>query len=160
MTGDPEHDAIRALVLAQFATLDWTAERDADWAGFITLFAPGAPLFDSKRPVRAQTAEAFVERMRSLRDRGLLVAFSESLRGMRIHRFGNVAVALAACDMLENSTETTHDVSAFLLVREAQGWRIAAQAWDTSEGPPLELTDEVSVVECLEPADASGSRRL
>jgi hypothetical protein len=44
--------------------------------------------------------------------------------------FGNVAVALGACEMLENGTEVTRDVSAFLLVKNEGEWSIVAQAGD------------------------------
>ena len=53
--------------------------------------------------------------------------------------FGNVAVVLAASEMLENGTEVNHDVSGYLLVKDDSVWRIAAHAWDkaTEEMPVL-----------------------
>ena len=51
--------------------------------------------------------------------------------------FGNVAVVLAASEMLENNSEVNHDVSGYLLVKTEGKWRIAAHAWDkaTKERP-------------------------
>ena len=43
---------------------------------------------------------------------------------------GNIALALAGCIMLENGKKLTEDVSGFLLIKDHEGWRIAAQAWD------------------------------
>jgi hypothetical protein len=48
--------------------------------------------------------------------------------------FGNVAVAFAACEMLENGSTLTRDVSAIVLVRDGGAWRIVAQAWDVESG--------------------------
>ena len=38
--------------------------------------------------------------------------------------------------MTENGADVTRDVSMFLLVRNPEGWRIAAQAWDVVEDIP------------------------
>ena len=57
---------------------------------------------------------------------------------MNIQIFGNIAVALAASEMLENETETNQDVSGYLLVKDEGTWGIAAHAWDqASEGKPV-----------------------
>lgn len=44
--------------------------------------------------------------------------------------FGNVAVVLAASELVENGAETNHDASGYLLVKDEGKWRIAAHAWD------------------------------
>jgi hypothetical protein len=49
---------------------------------------------------------------------------------MQVLVFGNVAVVLAASEMLENGTEVNHDVSGYLLLKDDGKWRIAAHAWD------------------------------
>jgi len=49
---------------------------------------------------------------------------------MTIQRFGNVAVVMAASELLENREEVNHDVSGYLLVKSEGRWRIAAHAWD------------------------------
>jgi hypothetical protein len=49
---------------------------------------------------------------------------------MQILSFGNVAVVLAASEMVENGAEVNHDVSGYLLVKSEGKWRIAAHAWD------------------------------
>ncbi len=61
---------------------------------------------------------------------------------MEIMVFDNVAVVLAASEMLENGTETNHDVRGYLLVKDPDGWRIAAHAWDKA-------TDQMPVPENL-----------
>ena len=57
-------------------------------------------------------------------------SFTETGVGCQVWVFGNMAVAIAGCEMTENGSSITRDVSGFLLVKRDDGWRIAAQAWD------------------------------
>jgi hypothetical protein len=68
---------------------------------------------------------------------GALRSFEEKTLGMQVLAFGNIAVVLAASEMLENGKEVNHDVSGYLLVKDDGKWRIAAHAWDkaTAEKP-------------------------
>ena len=50
--------------------------------------------------------------------------------GTEIHVFGNVAVALAVCEMTENGTEVNRSVEMLLLIKNAGVWQIVSQAWD------------------------------
>jgi hypothetical protein len=128
---DSEHVAeIRDLIRTQFLSLAWTRQADADWAAFAQGFFPGATLFPAARPAASQTVDQFIERMRRLRADGRLVSFEETPLGCTVNVFGNVAVAFAGCEMLENGSTLTRDVSAIVLVRDNGAWRIVAQAWD------------------------------
>ena len=130
--------AIRALITAQFAALAWDEGGEADWAVFADGFLAGAPLFPAARPVNASTVTAFVDRMRGLAAAGTLRAFEEAPLAIHVQGYGNVAVALAGCEITENGDTITRDVSAFLLVRSDGHWRIAAQGWDAeTPGNPL-----------------------
>jgi hypothetical protein len=122
--------AIRALIRTQFLSLAWTRTADAAWDAFGQGFFPGATLFPAARPVKPQTVEQFVARMQGLRAEGKLVSFEETPLGCAVSVFGNVAVAFAACEMLENGSTLTRDVSAIVLIRDGGAWRIVAQAWD------------------------------
>jgi hypothetical protein len=121
--------AIRALVANHFQGLRWSPSESIDWATFSADFIPDASLFPAARPVRRQTLEAFVERMNGVA-RSKLRSFEERTLGMQILRFGNVAVVLAASELIENGSDCNHDVSGYLLVKDAGQWRIAAHAWD------------------------------
>ena len=132
--GDEEE--IRSLIRAQFDSIDWAPGRDGDWPRFEAGFLSGAQLFGAKRPARSQSAQDFTARLKRLRDDGVLEEFSEKGVGCEVHVIGSVAVAVAGCEMTENGTEVTRDVSMFLLVRNPEGWRIAAQAWDVVEDIP------------------------
>ena len=132
--GDEEE--IRSLIRAQFDSIDWAPGRDGDWQRFEAGFLPSAQLFGAKRPARAQSAQDFTARLKRLRDDGVLREFSEKGVGCEVHVIGSVAVAVAGCEMAENGAEVTRDVSMFLLVRNPEGWRIAAQAWDVVEDIP------------------------
>ena len=122
--------AIKRVMRRQFGSLSWSREKEADWNGFADTFLPGAALFPAARPVKPQTVDEFMERMKRLRAAGTLATFEETPLGCEVRVFGNVAVAFAACEMLENGSTVTRDVSATILVRENGDWRIAAQAWD------------------------------
>ena len=128
--------AIRALIGAHFQGLRWSANTSSDWNTFRSDFLPDASLFGAARPVRRQTLDAFIERMKGVAQ-GTLRSFEEKTLGMQVLVFGNVAVVLAASWMLENGTEVNHDVSGYLLVKNEGAWRIAAHAWDhaTEQSP-------------------------
>jgi hypothetical protein len=125
-----DETAIRALIEEQFAALEWDHSGEADWLKFEEGFLSDARLVPAARPARPQPVAAFVARMRNLASQGVLRSFSERPLAIRMMGFGAVAVALAGCEITENSDTVTRDVSAFLMVRTDGGWRIAAQAWD------------------------------
>lgn len=124
-----DEDAIRALIGAHFEAMRWTPSTAPDWQTFSADFLPEALLFPAARPVQVRSLKSFVERMNEVA-RKSLHTFEEHTRGMQILLFGNVAVVLAASEMLENETEVNHDVSGYLLVKSEGKWRIAAHAWD------------------------------
>jgi hypothetical protein len=148
--------AIDAIIARQFASLNWQAGGLGDWDGFASDFFPGASLYPATRPVRLQSVESFVERMRGLAQ-STLRSFHERVLGTQVRVFGNVAVAVAACEMAENETEVNRGVEMLLLVKDNGVWQIVSQAWD-SEGPrkpiPPELMYGVSG-----PGAASATRR-
>ena len=109
----------------------------AGWAKFAADFLPDASLFPAARPARAKTLDAFIERMNGVAQ-GSLRSFEERTLGMQVLVFGNVAVVLAASELVENGTEVNHDVRGYLLVKDEDDWRIAAHAWDhASEQMPI-----------------------
>ncbi len=135
--GTGDENAIRALIGAHFQGLKWTPTTRADWEKFATDFLPDASLFPAARPARAKTLDAFIGRMNGLAQ-GSLRSFEEHTLGMQVLVFGNVAVVMAASEMMENGTEVNHDVSGYLLVKDEGEWRIAAHAWDqASEQMPV-----------------------
>lgn len=128
--------AIRGLIGNHFEGMKWSPDQQADWSLFASDFLPGATLYPAARPVQAKSRDQFIERMESVAQ-SALHTFEEHTRGIEILVFGNVAVVLAASEMLENGTEVNHDVSGYLLVKDEGAWRIAAHAWDkaTKEMP-------------------------
>ena len=135
--GTGDENAIRALIGAHFQGLKWTPTTQADWSTFAADFLPDASLFPAARPARAKTLDEFIERMNSVAQ-GSLRSFEERTLGMQVLVFGNVAVVLAASELVENGTEVNHDVSGYLLVKDEGEWRIAAHAWDhASEQMPV-----------------------
>jgi hypothetical protein len=132
-----DEEAIRTLIGAHFEGMKWTPASKPDWTAFSADFLPNASLIPAARPAKAKTLYAFIERMNVVAQ-STLHTFEEHTRGMEVLIFGNVAVVLAASEMLENGTETNHDVSGYLLVKSEGKWCIAAHAWDqASEQMPV-----------------------
>jgi hypothetical protein len=130
-------DAIQALITRQFGSLCWAPGKQAALEVFAADFHPDASLYPAARPAQRQTVQAFVLRMQKLAATRLR-SFEEAVLGSEAHVFGNIAVALAACEMTENAGDTNRGVEALLLIKDAGVWRIVAQAWDTaSESSPF-----------------------
>ena len=127
-----DHKAIEELIERQFEALSWDEKRDGDWAGFTDDFVEGAQLFAGARPVKSQSVGQFVERMKGL-SKSSLPHLEERFLGRRIEVYGNVAVAMAVCELTENKEKISYNIEAFLLVKEDGQWRIASQAWDTAK---------------------------
>jgi ketosteroid isomerase-like protein len=141
--GTDEHSddarAIEMLIARQFGSLGWAPGKPADWKGFAADFNPDASLYPAARPAKRQTVQAFVERMQGLAATSLR-SFEETVLGFDVHVFGNIAVALAACEMTENGTDVSRGVEALLLIKNEGAWRIVSQAWDTaSKSKPIPL---------------------
>jgi hypothetical protein len=129
--------AIKTLIGAHFDGLRWNAGTRPDWKTFSADFLPDASLYGAARPVRRQTLDAFIARMNGVAE-GTLHSFEEKTFGMQVLIFGNLAVVLAASEMLENGTDVNHDVSGYLVLKDNGKWRIAAHAWDkASEQKPI-----------------------
>jgi hypothetical protein len=126
MEADTHRDdvqAIEAVIARQFASLSWMPGTPADWAGFAADFLPEASLYPAARPAKRQTVEAFIERMKGLTGTKLR-SFAEAVLGTEIYVFGNVAVALAACEMTENDVDVQRDVEMLLLIKNEGTWQI------------------------------------
>jgi ketosteroid isomerase-like protein len=134
VVGTDDHSAdvraIEALIARQFGSLGWSPGTPAAWEAFAADFYPDAALYPAARPAKRQTVEAFVERMKGLAATRLR-SFTETVLGTEVHVFGNVAVALAACEIIENDASMNRGVEALLLVKDEGRWQIVSQAWDT-----------------------------
>jgi hypothetical protein len=124
-----DEEEIRALIGNHFEAMKWEPGSNPDWDRFRDDFLPSAVLFGAARPVQARTVEGFIERMETVARKNLHT-FEEHTHGMKVLRFGNVAVVLAMSEMLENGSEVNHDLSGYLLVKSEGRWSIAAHAWD------------------------------
>jgi hypothetical protein len=133
---DDDDDAeIKHLIASQFSSLCWSQAKGPNDAQFLAGFVPGAIMVAARRPVKTSTPDEFVARMERL-SKTKLTDFKEAAHGIFVKRVGSVAVAFAGCEMEENNAIVTRDVSALLLVKDHQGWRIAAQAWDLVDAFP------------------------
>jgi len=141
MNPQDEAAAIEGIVARQFASLSWTSAGTGDWTAFAADFSPDAALYPAARPATAQTVQAFVERMQVL-SQSTLQSFHEAVLGTRVHVFGNIAVAIAAAEMVENDKDASRSVEMLLLVKSEGAWRIVCQAWDRA-APSNPVPDEL-----------------
>lgn len=121
--------AIRAIIERQFASLNWTPTERANWPAFAEDFHPQAALYPAARPVAPASVPSFIARMQGLAAT-TLPTFKERMLGANIRIFGNVAVAMAACELTENGENISRGVEAMLLVKDAGRWQIVSQGWD------------------------------
>ena len=136
---DTEADvrAIKAIIERQFSALSWLEGSCGDWETFAADFVEGATLFPAARPVKPQTIVAFLARMKNVAGKELR-SLQETVLGIEVKIFGNIAVAIVACGMVENEVTDSQTVEMLLLVKCDGTWRIAAQAWDkVSELSPI-----------------------
>jgi hypothetical protein len=132
-----DHRAIQAVIARQFSSMTWTSDTSGDWNKFTADFFPGASLYPAARPAKRQTPEDFIERMKVMAG-SKLQSFKEDVLGHHIRVFGNIAVAVAGCEITENDTDVNRGVEMMLLIKEVGAWRIVAQAWDTeNEAKPI-----------------------
>jgi hypothetical protein len=120
---------VQALILRQFSSMTWSTGRGPDLHSFNDDFVAGASLYPSIRPLSVQSIAEFGERMSELAQTSLR-SFHERVIGTKVHVFGNVAVAVVACENTENESNVQRNVEMILLVKDGRRWKIAAQAWD------------------------------
>lgn len=131
MTQGDDERAIETIIRRQFGSLNWKPGVIADWDAVLRDFAGEAALYPSARPARSQTADALVQRMQGLAATSLQ-SFRETVLGFSIRVFGNIAMAVVACEMEENETAVSRNVEMMLLVKSDGAWRIVSQAWDAA----------------------------
>lgn len=133
MTPDDQMSDVRAIeeiIGRQFGSLCWSPRTAADWDRFVSDFFPDAPLYPAARPVKRQSVNEFRERLSGLAQTQLH-SFHEDVLGTEVRVFGNVAIAVAGCEIVANESEVTRGVEMLLLVKDAGRWQIVCQAWDT-----------------------------
>jgi hypothetical protein len=132
-----DEDEISALISEHFEPMRWDRENGPDWETFRSDFHSGAVLCGAARPAQVRTLDGFIDRMETVARKNL-DTFEEHTRGMKIMRFGNVAVVLAMSEMLENGSDVNHDISGYLLAKSEGRWSIVAHAWDQAgDGKPV-----------------------
>ncbi|HEX3339550.1 MAG TPA: hypothetical protein VHT68_10285 [Pseudolabrys sp.] len=126
---DDDVRQIRTIVGRQFGALSWSTGKVGDWQTFAADFCDGATLFPAARPLKPQSVNVFLARMKNLAG-GELCSLHEAIERTHIKVFGNVAIAAVLCAMTENENKHSQTVEMLLLVKDVGTWRIAAQAWD------------------------------
>lgn len=136
-----DEEEIETLVLEHFDAMRWGDETEPDWDRFRSDFLPGAILCGAMRPAEMRSLESFIDRMETVA-RQNLQSFEEQTKKVKLLRFGNIAVAFAVSELLEDGTDVFHDISGYLLIKSEGRWSIMAHAWDQA-GPDNPVPDSL-----------------
>lgn len=128
-----ENDDILELLQNQYSGLCWSESTAPNWELFLSGFHPEGQIIPSTRPAKTKTPQEFIKRMSDLRMSGVLRSFSEKIKFYDIQVYGNVACATVGCEMTENESQVTHDISVINLVKDG-GWAIVSQSWASVSG--------------------------
>lgn len=133
-----DEQAIVAIIEDMFAAISWDGESPPDLARFGAAVLPEATVVPSARPLAPTSIATFSQRMASLYVDGAMKIFDERALGTVVQVFGNIAVALGGFEAIVDDGAPGRGANAFLFVKEPEGWRIAAMAWDNErEGVQL-----------------------
>ena len=127
-----DDEEIMHLVHEHFEAMRWSEDTEPDWDRFRDDFLSGALLCGAARPARPRSLDNFIDRMESVARKNLR-SFEEHTQGMKLLRFGNIAVVLAMSELLEDGKEINHDISGYLLVKSEGRWSIMSHAWDQAD---------------------------
>lgn len=125
-----DEQAIVAIIEDMFAAVSWDADSPPDLARFGAAVLPEATVVPAARPLAPTDIAAFARRMAGLYADGAMKIFDERPLGTIVNVFGNIAVALGGFEAIVDGGAPGRGANAFLFVRETEGWRIAAMAWD------------------------------
>jgi hypothetical protein len=134
------HDVseIQAVIEQLFAAICWNPGNAPDWETFKGLCLDDALLIPAARPARPTELRSFIEMMDEQRHGGKLAEFRERVLAHDVGVFGNVAVARSSFATSVNQGSEGRGVNAFMLIKNADSWRIAAMSWDNeSEEHPI-----------------------
>jgi hypothetical protein len=130
--------AIEAIITQLFNAISWDPVTPPDLAAFAAPVLPDAALVPSARPPAVTSIKTFSAMMAGQHAAGAMQTFQERPLATRIFVFGNIAVALGGFEMRIDGGAPGLGANAFLLIRDAADWKIAAMAWDSARpGQPL-----------------------
>jgi hypothetical protein len=129
-----DHEEVAGVVRAFFAAFTSGPDSPTRLAALRSLFLPEAVIVRTCGPEpAAYGVDAFIAPRAALLSGGSLVDFREWEEGGRIDLFGDVAHwfgTYAKEGVLDGEPFTGRGAKSVQLVRESDGWRISAVAWD------------------------------
>lgn len=134
------HDVseIQAVIEQLFSAISWNPAKAPDWETFRSLCLDDVLLVPAARPASPTALATFIGMMDGQRSSGQLSDFQERVLAHDVGVFGNIAVARSSFATRVNQGSEGRGVNAFMLVKDAGVWRIAAMSWDNeSEGHPV-----------------------
>jgi hypothetical protein len=130
------------LIEGMFAAVSWTEGHPPDLDRFSAAVRNDATIVPAARPAAPTNIGSFVKRMSGLHTNGTIKTFDEKARKTVVKLFGNVAVAIGGFEAVADGSRS-RGANAFLFIREAGDWQIAAMAWD-NETPTAPLPEELT----------------
>jgi hypothetical protein len=122
---------------SMFEAISWNERSLPNFDLFMAAVRKDAVVVPASRPAAPTDIESFVNRMMGLHAKGVMKAFEEEGTKNCVKIFGNVAVAIGGFKAVVDGS-TSRGANAFLFIREAGDWQIAAMAWDNeTESTPL-----------------------
>lgn len=138
-----DEQAILAIIEDMFAAISWDTDNAPDLERFAAAVLPEAAIVPSARPAAPTTIAAFGQRMAGLYDAGAMKTFAERPLSSVVQVFGNIAVVLGGYEAVVDGGAPSRGANAFMLVKDAGGWRVAAMAWD-NERDTMQLPPSLS----------------
>ncbi len=128
-----DEEQIRALIGRQFESIGCGRAGDAGWMTFHRDVIAGEWRFPGNVSAGEQNPRRFDNRLGGERAAAAPGTSGGKFVGCHAWIFGNIAVALAGCEMGGDGLTTAREIAGYLLIRYPDGWKIAAQAWDTAD---------------------------
>jgi hypothetical protein len=129
------------IINAMFDAISWSDSSQPDFQKFTAAVRSDAIVVPSARPAAPTDIAAFVKRMSELHSKGTMKSLEETGLKNRVKVFGNIAVAIGSFRAKIDGS-ISRGANAFLFIREAGDWQIAAMAWD-NESASTPLTAEL-----------------
>jgi hypothetical protein len=133
---------ILEIIDSMYESISWNDRVLPDFDRFTAAVRNDAVVVPASRPAAPTDIRSFVNRMSGLHAGRAMKSFEEEAHRNTVKVFGNIAVAMGSFKALVDGS-ANRGVNAWLFIREAGDWQIAAMAWD-NETASTPLTGELA----------------
>jgi Domain of unknown function (DUF4440) len=133
---------ILEVIDSMYLSISWNDRVLPDFDRFTAAVRNDAVVVPASRPAAPTDIKSFVNRMSGLHVGKTMKSFEEAAHRNTVKVFGNIAVAMGSFTALVDGS-ANRGVNAWLFIRDAGDWQIAAMAWD-NETASTPLTGELA----------------